>query len=320
MRDCGITGLQMSDVRWQMLDDVVVLPTVVLAAGLGTRLAPLTRILAKPAVPVAGKALVVRVLEWLAREGIRDVVLNLHYLPATVTGIVGDGSQLGVTVRYSWEREILGSAGGPKLALSLWPDHDGPCLIVNGDTLTDFPLVPLVAAHEAARGDGAVATLAVVRNTRPDHYNGLRLDAEGRVLAFVPKGHTEETWHFIGVQVAESRVFDQIAPGVAAETVAGVYRDLVAGRPGAIRAWRVDAPFIDVGTPADYLDAVLRVAKAGGMGTNPLVEQPWTPDMVPAVIHPTAQLTDCVVWPGAVVGPGTTLHRCVALPDGEIVR
>lgn len=303
-----------------MEDDGEMLPTIVLTAGLGTRLQPLTTLVAKPAVPVAGKALIVRVLEWLAREGVRDLVLNLHHLPATITGIVGDGTQCGVRVRYSWEREILGSAGGPKLALSLWPGHHGPCLIVNGDTLTDFPLGPLVAAHDAARPDGAMVTLAVVRNTRPDHYNGLRLDADGRVLAFVPKGHAEETWHFIGVQIAESRVFDPLPAGVAAETVAGVYRDLVATTPGAIRAWRVDAPFIDVGTPADYLDAVLRVAKAEGQSTDPLVERPWSPEMVPAVIHPTAHLTECVVWPEAVVGPGTTLHRTVVLPDGAMGR
>lgn len=291
------------------------LPTIVLTAGLGTRLAPLTRMLAKPAVPVAGKALVVRVLEWLQREGVRDVVLNLHHLPATVTGIVGDGAQFGLRVRYSWEREILGSAGGPKRALSLWPGHDGPCLIVNGDTLTDCSLAPLIAAHEIARAAGAVATMAVVRNPRPDHYNGLRLDEDGRVLAVVPKGHAEETWHFIGVQVVESRVFADVPADTPAETVAGIYRDLVAHQPGAIRAWRVDAPFLDVGTPADYLDAVLRVARAEGKETNPVVEPPWTPDMAPAVIDSTARLTECVVWPGAVVGPGTTLQRCVVLPD-----
>lgn len=294
------------------------LPTIVLAAGLGTRLAPLTRMVAKPAVPVAGKALIVRVLEWLEREGVRDLVLNLHHLPATVTSVVGDGSQLGVRVRYSWEREILGSAGGPKLALSLWPGHDGPCLIVNGDTLTDFALQPLIAAHNAARAEGAVATMAVVRNPRPDHYNGLRLDAEGRVVAVVPKGHTEETWHFIGVQVVESRVFADVPANTPTETVAGIYRTLVANQPGAIRAWRVDAPFIDVGMPADYLDAVLRVARAEGKSTNPVIEAPWAPDQQAAVIDSTAQLTDCVVWPGAVVVAGTALTRCIVFPGGQV--
>ncbi|MCC7186542.1 MAG: NTP transferase domain-containing protein [Acidobacteria bacterium] len=289
------------------------LPTIVLAAGLGTRLQPLTRHLAKPAVPVAGKALIVRVLEWLSREGVRDAIVNLHHLPGTVTGIVGDGTQLGLRVRYSWEREILGSAGGPRLALSLWPELQGPCLITNGDTLTDFPLAPLLAAHAASRADGGVVTMAVVRNVRPDHYNGLRLDEDGRVLAFVPRGHTEETWHFVGVQVVEPGVFDGIPLGSAAETVAGVYRDLVRDRPGAVRAWRVDATFLDVGTPSDYIDASLHIAAQEGRAGDVIIETPWTADARPGTVDPTARLTSCVVWPDATVGADAVLDRCVVL-------
>jgi len=295
-----------------------VLPTIVLAAGLGTRLLPITRHLAKPAVPVAGKALIVRVLEWLQREGIRDVVVNLHHLPATVTGIVGDGTQLGLHVRYSWERKILGSAGGPRLALSLWPDLQGPCLITNGDTLTDFPLAPLVAAHTAARVSGALVTMAVVRNVKPDQYNGLRLAADGRVLAFVPKGHTEETWHFIGVQVVEPRVFDAVPMGTAAETVGGVYRDLVEHRPGAVRAHRVDATFLDVGTPADYIEASLHMARAEGVATDVLVEPPWTPDSHMAVIDPGARLTRCIVWPDSTIEADVELDQCVVLTGARV--
>jgi mannose-1-phosphate guanylyltransferase len=295
-----------------------VLPTIVLAAGLGTRLLPITRNVAKPAVPVAGKALIVRVLEWLEREGIRDVVVNLHHLPATVTGIVADGTSLGLHVRYSWEREILGSAGGPRLALSLWPDLQGPCLITNGDTLTDFPLAPLLAAHDAARADGALVTMAVVRNVRPDHYNGLRLDADGRVLAFVPKGHTEETWHFIGVQVVEPRVFDGIPIGAAAETVAGVYRDLVRDQPGAVRAYRVDATFLDVGTPADYIEASLHIAAQEGASNDVVVEQPWTADSRAVVIDPTARLTRCVVWPDSTIEANVDLDQCVVLSGARV--
>jgi len=291
----------------------IVLPTIVLAAGLGTRLQPITRHIAKPAVPVAGKALIVRVLEWLEREGIRDVVVNLHHLPATVTGIVGDGTQLGLRVRYSWERDILGSAGGPRLALSLWPNLQGPCLITNGDTLTDFPLAPLVATHVAARAEGALVTMAVVRNTRPDHYNGRRLGAEGRVLAFVPKGHTEETWHFVGVQVVEPQVFDGVPIGTAAETVAGVYRDLVRERPGTVRAWRVDATFLDVGTPDDYIEASLHMARQEGRAGDVILEAAWTTEARGASVDPTARLTACVVWPDATIGADAVLDRCVVL-------
>src|SRR5687767_5879849 len=99
----------------------VSLPTIVLTAGLGTRLDPITRVVAKAAVPMAGKTLVERVLGWLKAQGVDDIVLNLHHRPETVTAIVGDGGELGLRVRYSWEPALLGSAGGPRLALTLWP-------------------------------------------------------------------------------------------------------------------------------------------------------------------------------------------------------
>ncbi|MBK9238960.1 MAG: NTP transferase domain-containing protein [Acidobacteria bacterium] len=280
------------------------LPTVVLTAGLGTRLDPITRYVAKPAVPMAGKTLIERVLEWLHREGINDVVLNLHHLPESITSVVGDGGALGVRVRYSWEPVILGSAGGPKQALTLWPGLTGPCLIVNGDTLTDVPLTPLIEAHRAS---GARVTMAVVPNTRPDHYNGIRVDANLRVTDFVAKGHTDQTWHFVGVQIVNADVFDTLPAGAPAETVAGVYRDLVRTEPGAVHVWTVEAPFLDVGTAADYIAAVLHTA-----GTETFVVEGTS------VVDSSAVLTRCVVWDGATVGPGATLTDCVVLTGAHV--
>src|ERR1700731_1987366 len=89
---------------------------LVLTAGLGTRLRPLTDVRAKPAMPVAGEPLVRRIMQWLASHGVAHPVLNLPHRPETLTSIVGDGRDLGVRVRYSWEQpSILGSAGGPRL-------------------------------------------------------------------------------------------------------------------------------------------------------------------------------------------------------------
>lgn len=292
----------------------VSLPTIVLAAGLGTRLDPITRVVAKPAVPVAGQTLVERVLTWLRREGVTDVVLNLHHLPETITSVLGDGSSLGLRIRYSWEPVVLGSAGGPKQALGLWPDLTGPCLIVNGDTLTDLPLRPLIEAHRAS---GAQVTLAVVANIRPDHYNGLRADAEHRVTGFAKKGYAEHTWHFVGVQVVNPSVFDRLAPGTPAETVAGLYRELVLDAPGSVRVWPVDAPFLDVGTPTDYLTAVL-----GTAGTDTyVIEGPragTAQEGTAAFVHPTATLTRCVVWDGASVGAEAHLTDCVVLTGAYV--
>src|SRR6185503_5909500 len=81
-----------------------VLPALVLTAGLGTRLDPLTRLVAKPAVPLGGRTLVARVLDWLRREQVRDVVLNLHARPETIAADVGDGARWDLRLRYSWEQ------------------------------------------------------------------------------------------------------------------------------------------------------------------------------------------------------------------------
>jgi mannose-1-phosphate guanylyltransferase len=279
------------------------LPTIVLTAGLGTRLDPITRVMAKAAVPMAGKTLVERVLGWLKRQGVEDVVLNLHHKPETITAIVGDGAELGLRVRYSWEREILGSAGGPQLALTLWPGLNGPCLIVNGDTLTDLALEPLIDAH---RGSGARVTMAVIGNPRPDHYNGIRADAHNAVTGFIPKGHTEPSWHFVGIQVVDPTIFDRLPSGQPAETVSGIYRDLVEESPGAVKVFPVAVPFLDVGTPADYIDAVLRLARS-----DVVVEGN-------AYVDPTAVLQRCVVWNGANVGAQARLTDCVVLSGASV--
>jgi len=281
----------------------VSLPTIVLTAGLGTRLDPITRVVAKAAVPMAGKTLVERALEWLKGQGIDDVVLNLHHRPETITAIVGDGVDLGLRVRYSWEPVLLGSAGGPRQALALWPALTGSCLIVNGDTLTDLALAPLVDDHRAS---GARATLAVIRNPRPDHYNGIRTNADRVVTEFVAKGHTDPTWHFVGVQVVEADVFDRLPIGKPAETVSGLYRDMVRESPGSVRIWPVDAPFLDVGTAADYLAAVLSLA-----GADVVIEGG-------AVVDPSATLHRCVVWTGATIGARARLSECIVLSGAQV--
>ena len=125
------------------------LPALVLTAGLGTRLQPLSFVRAKGALPLGREPLARRILRWLGAAGVRDAVLNLHHLPHTLTEAIGDGSDIGLRVRYSWEMPVLGSAGGPRRALPLLAD--GSFLIVNGDTLTDIDLKTLVADHDAAR-------------------------------------------------------------------------------------------------------------------------------------------------------------------------
>ncbi|HSK10291.1 MAG TPA: nucleotidyltransferase family protein, partial [Vicinamibacterales bacterium] len=182
-------------------------PCLVLTAGFGTRLRPLTCLKAKPALPVAGDPLVTRILRWLAAAGVERFVLNLHHLPETIQAVVGDGSALGVEVRYSFEDPILGSAGGVRRALPLLAASR--VLVANGDTLTDVDLHAMLAAHAAS---GALVTMALVPNEEPARYGGVLVDAAGAVTGFVPRGSAPPSWHFVGVQVLEAHALSTVSP------------------------------------------------------------------------------------------------------------
>ena len=161
---------------------------LILTAGLGTRLRPLTDVRAKPAIPVAGEPMIRRIVGWLAGHGVDDLVLNLHHRPETIAAAVGDGSDLGARVRYSWEQPIvLGSAGGPRQALPIVGADT--FFLINGDTLTDVDLDALSDAHQST---GARVTLALVPNRQPHRYGGVRLDADRRVIGFAPRGAAAE--------------------------------------------------------------------------------------------------------------------------------
>ena len=273
------------------------IPALVLTAGRGTRLDPLTRLVAKPAVPLAGRTLVERSLDELASQGVRDAVLNLHHRPETITSIVGDGSHLGLRVRYSWEPIILGSAGGPRRALPLI-DADR-FLIVNGDTLCNVDLGALIRQHGAS---GADVTMALVPNPSPDQYNGVRLDGGHRITDFVKKGATAlDSWHFIGVQVVEARVFEGLPDGVPMETVWGIYMDLLGAQTGGLYGFRVNEPFVDVGTARDYLTAALTLS---GNDRGNAIESG-------AGVESGARLTRSVVWANATVGARAILDDCI---------
>jgi NDP-sugar pyrophosphorylase family protein len=278
------------------------LPALILSAGVGARLDPLTRVVAKPAVPLAGRTLIERAIGWLTHTGVTEIVVNLHHRPETIAAVLGDGSGLGVRLRYSWEPVLLGSAGGPRHALALLDAET--FLIVNGDTLVDFNLGEMIDAH-AARG--AEVTVAVIPNPRPDHYNGMELDQEDRVTGFVLKGERRPSWHFVGVQIARAGVFAPLPDNVAAETVTGVYRNLVATRPGALCGFRARTTFLDVGTPRDYLDAALRLA-----APQPNAVEPG------AAIDPGAHLAHSVIWSGARVAAGADLEGTVVTGGVEI--
>ena len=296
---------------------------MVLAAGLGTRLAPLSNLRAKPALPVAGMPLAGRILRWLAAAGVRRAVLNLHHLPESITAAIGDGGQFGVQVRYSREEILLGSAGGPARALPLLAsDH---FLLVNGDSLTNLDLAQFVAHHRAG---GAPVTLALVPNPDPLHYGGVTVDDGGRVTGFTAAGPENRGWHFIGVQAVEAGVFEALDPAVPSNTISGLYDRMAARTPGSIRAFTSGATFADIGTAADYLETCLALARDEGLGDALLgarsslargarVSRSVLWDDVH--VESAAALDECVVTDGARVPPGTRLaRRVITQDDGRV--
>ena len=276
------------------------IPALVLTAGLATRLRPLSLVRAKAALPVAGDPLARRILRWLARYSVTQAVLNLHHLPHTITGIIGDGADVGVRVRYSWEMPVLGSAGGPRHALPLL--GASPFLIVNGDTLTDVDVAALVADH---RQSGALVTMAVVPNAEPAKYGGLAVDDDGAVTGVVLRGSSQPSYHFVGVQVAEAKAFASLPDNVPSESVRERYPALIAERRGSVRASVTSAGFFDIGTPEDYLRTSLLLS-----ASDPRLR---TGDRVQLDRHAT--IIDSIVWDDVRVGANARLHRCV-VTDG----
>jgi mannose-1-phosphate guanylyltransferase len=274
------------------------IPALVLTAGLGTRLRPLSFVRAKGALPLAGEPLARRILRWLHQSGLRDAVLNLHHLPHTLTGAIGDGSDIGMRIRYSWETPVLGSAGGPRRALPLLSTRGESFLIVNGDTLTDVSIAALVDDH---RSSGALVTMAVIPNTEPEKYSGVAADADGRFTRFVPRGSSERSFHFVGVQVAEPRAFASIPPDTPHE-VRTLYPALCEAQAGAVRLFRTNAQFLDIGTPADYLSTALAIAdRDGALGVSGARSQ----------IAPDARIERSVLWDDVVIGQGALVKECV---------
>jgi NDP-sugar pyrophosphorylase family protein len=275
---------------------------LVLTAGLGTRLAPLTYVRAKAAVPVNGETLARRVVSWLVSQDVRDLILNLHHQPATIAASVGDGGDLGAHVRYSWEQPLLGSAGGPRHALPLLvnpaEDGGGTFIIVNGDTLTDVDLASMAAAHVESR---AAVTMALIPNPRPDKYGGVQV-ADRWVAGFTRRGSAGASYHFIGVQIVESRVFAHLDDGVPAETVARLYPELIARDERSIGAFISNASFRDIGTPADYLRTSAELAAIEGDRMRSGLR---------TRIDPSARVVRSAVWDDVTIGPGAELVDCI---------
>jgi mannose-1-phosphate guanylyltransferase len=198
---------------------------MVMAAGKGTRLRPVTDLLPKPMAPVANRPVLHHILRLLQRHGFDQVVANLHHMPDVITGYFGDGSAVGVELRYAFEPELLGTAGGVKNN----EDFLGAdtFLVMSGDALTDIDLTGLVAAH---RRNGSIATIAVKEVADPSLYGVVVTDDDDRVVGFQEKPSREEARSHLcncGIYVFEPEIFALIPPREFDDFGSRVFPDLL---------------------------------------------------------------------------------------------
>lgn len=182
---------------------------MVLAAGQGTRLRPITDSLPKALVPVAGRPMIEYALLLLRHYGISEIIINLHHFGAQIEEWLGDGSSLGLKIVYSREAELLDTGGGllqAKLFL-----QDGSFIVINTDALIDVNLAEVIAFHRERK---AAATLVLRPDENAERYGSMDVDERGRICRFLktrapfaPLG-PPQTLMFTGVQVLEPAVFD----------------------------------------------------------------------------------------------------------------
>jgi len=203
----------------------------VLAAGYGKRLEPLTKAVPKPMCPVANKPIMQYNIELLKKYGVRDLVTNIHYFPEQIENYFQDGSALGVNLRYSYEEELLGTAGGVKrMAAASKPG--GTFIVIASDILTDINISKLVAFHKSKK---SLATIALVPVDDVAQFGVVVTDKDGRITAFQekPAPHEALSDHInTGVYVFEPEILDMIPANRPYDFGKEVFPELVIkGRP-----------------------------------------------------------------------------------------
>jgi len=275
---------------------------MIVAAGLGTRLRPLTDLRPKPALPVRGLPLVAYPLALLARHGVTQVVINVHHLPEKLMDAARRHCPPGVELRFSHEPELLDTGGAIRAVADFLRGSD-PCLLIGGDMLLDCDLTALVARHRERR---AAVTLLLRDDPRAESFGSIGIDAQGCVRRIGKRfdlgGSTCAglyTWvNVVSAAALESlpaqRVFGHLDHWIAPRLAAGA-RDVMA----EIAAPQ-DCLWEPVGTPGEYLAANLRPLRLSYLDAEAVARRAGT-RFGPGL----------VIGAGATLGAGASLHRTV---------
>ena len=315
---------------------------MLLSAGFGERMVPLTCTLPKPAIPVLGRPIAAQILHRLALNGVTEAVVNLHHLAGVVRQMLGSGADAGLPpITFSHEETILGTGGGVRKAAPMLRG-DGPILLNNCDFLSDIDLTSVLAAHRRA---GLPATL-VLAPARPG-YSIVEVDASGRVLSLGGKPETDPRrvagrHLFTGCHIIDESLLDRLPEGRPSNIVLDLYRPLAAD--GLLGSVLHEGFWWEFGSPSLYLEGSLRLLDLGDESRRQILDHDPVQELgggraaigTGAKFHATAELrgraalgfacyvsagvelTDTVVMPEAWIGPGCRLERSIVAPGVEI--
>ncbi len=302
---------------------------MVLTAGLGTRLRPLTLERAKPAIPLLEKPLVVRLITKLLEECVTDFRLNLHHLPSTIETIFRSLPWGDLPVSFSYESEILGTAGGLKANESFFDDET--FLMANGDIVIDSSLKEALAFH---RQNEALATLILCPQSPPYAYYPIRIDKSNMIRNFknaCPGGDLRpETYVFTGVHILEPEILGLIPPGVPWEINDQVY--FTALKQGArILGFPVEGYWSDLGNSRRYLETQRELLMRTGSAPQEYVSSgaEVSPESVVGhfvsigdgcVVEAGARVENSILWENTRVKKNCYVRNCIIGSDVIIDR
>lgn len=281
---------------------------VVLVGGFGTRLRPLTVTTPKQMLSVVDRPMIEYVVSALRKAGVSEVILALGYKEDLFRAAYPDAECGGVSLTYAVEPEPLDTAGAVRFAADA-VGVDEPFIVVNGDVLTDIDIGSLWDRHVAL---GAMATIALTRVEDPSRFGVVPTDAEGRVLGFIEKPNREDApthWINAGIYVLEPEILQRIATGRRVSIEREVFPSIVAER--GLWAVHCDAYWIDIGTPATYVQAQLDLID-GVWGAGLLAESPE------ASVDGEAEVDRSVVMAGATVAAGAVVRDSIIMGGAEI--
>ncbi|HWX44081.1 MAG TPA: NDP-sugar synthase [Solirubrobacteraceae bacterium] len=303
---------------------------VILVGGEGTRLRPLTSTIPKPVVPLVDRPFIAFMIEWLRRHGIEDVIMSCGFLATSVRNVLGDGSALGIRLRYVEEPDPRGTAGALKFAESMLDER---FLLLNGDVLTDIDLTAQIEQHERT---GARATLALVPVEDPTAYGLVHLAEDRSVSDFVEKPSSDSIDTNLisaGAYVLEREVLELVPAGRNVSIEREVWPLLIGD---GLYGYSSESYWLDIGTPERYLKGTFDIIEGNvhtavmeSLGDGYLA---IAPDVVvdgraipPAVLERGVRVAEgahvgslVVLGQGVTIGPGSTVERAVIMNGTEI--